>query len=60
MNEQWIALIGGIVAALVVRLSNMVIQWVAKVLGVNPPDPIPVDGQAVTDLPPAPRHPPAA
>lgn len=60
MDDQWIAIIGGILAGLVLRLSNMVIQWVAKVLGVNPPEPIPVDGQAVTDPPSAPTHPPAA
>lgn len=49
--DQWVALVGAILAGLVLRLSNMVIQWVAKVLGVNPPEPIPTNPDATIDRP---------
>lgn len=64
-NDQIIALIGATVLAFVVRFFNIVIQWLAKALGVNPPEPIPAG--SVSDAvppttpvgdPPAPNVPP--
>jgi len=43
-GTQIVALLSGIILALAVRLSNMITAWLAKVLGVNPPAPIPEPG----------------
>ena len=37
-----IALVGAAVLAFVVRMANVVVIWLARVLGVEAPDPIPV------------------
>lgn len=39
-GDEWLAIIGGILAALVLRVSNMLIQFLSRVLGVKEPDPI--------------------
>lgn len=39
--EQVVALFGAAVLALVVRLFNVIVAWLARVLRVQPPDPIP-------------------
>ena len=36
-----LALIGGVVVAFVVKALNMVTTWLARILAVDPPDPIP-------------------
>lgn len=41
-----VALIGSVVLGLVIRLSNVVVQWLSRVLGVDPPDPIPTPSDA--------------
>lgn len=48
-TDQWIALVGAILAGFVLRVSNMVIQWLARILGVNPPEPIPTNPDASID-----------
>lgn len=40
--DQWCAILGGVLVALVIRLSNMLTEFLARVLHVNPPEPIPV------------------
>lgn len=44
-GTQIAALLSGVVLAVAVRLSNMITAWLAKVLGVNPPTPIPEPDQ---------------
>jgi len=39
-----LAVLGGVIIAAVVRLANVVGAWLAKVLGVTPPDPIVAPG----------------
>lgn len=39
--EAWFAVGGSVVIGLAIRVSNMVVQWLARVLGVDPPEPIP-------------------
>lgn len=36
-----IALVGAVVIAFIVRVFNVVVEWLARILGVDPPDPIP-------------------
>lgn len=49
--EQYIALFGAAAVALFVRVSNMLIRWLARILGVDAEPPIPLAG---TDpIPPA-------
>lgn len=36
-----LALVGGVVVAFVVKTLNMVTTWLARILAVDPPDPIP-------------------
>lgn len=45
-TNQWVALLGGVIVALVIRLSNMLIQFLSRILNVNPPEPIP----SITDM----------
>lgn len=40
-NDQIIAVAGAILMGVLIRVSNMVIAWLSRVLGVQPPDPIP-------------------
>lgn len=46
-TEAFVALVGSVVLAVLVRVSNMVCVWLSRVLGVTPPDPI---------LPPGEQH----
>lgn len=46
-----IAIIGSVVIGLVVRLSNVVVTWLSRVLGVDPPDPIPTPQDATPARP---------
>jgi hypothetical protein len=39
-TEAFVAVIGSVVLAVLVRVSNMVCAWLSRVLGVQPPDPI--------------------
>lgn len=49
MDEgAWIAIIGSIIIGLVVRLSNMLVAWLARLMGVEPPEPIPTAAE-ITD-----------
>lgn len=41
MNDEIIALISAAVLAFIIRFFNVVILWLAKLLAVNPPEPIP-------------------
>lgn len=41
-TDQIVAVFGGVAVAVVVRVSNIVVTWLAHVLRVEPPDPIPV------------------
>jgi len=50
-TAQIISLLGGTLVALAVRLSNIVTQYLAKVLGVNPPTPIPDPTKEKPDKP---------
>lgn len=38
-----VALIGGAVVAFIIRVFNVVVSWLSRVLGVAPPDPIPTE-----------------
>lgn len=38
-----VALIGGAVVAFIIRVFNVVVAWLSRVLGVVPPDPIPTE-----------------
>jgi hypothetical protein len=38
-----VALIGGALVAFTIRIFNVVLEWLARVLGVEPPTPIPTD-----------------
>jgi hypothetical protein len=38
-----VAIIGGAVVAFIIRVFNVVVEWLARVLGVEPPAPIPTD-----------------
>jgi len=49
-----IAIVGSTLIALLVRVSNMVCEWLAKLLGVKPPDPIVPPGKDDTPLAAAP------
>jgi hypothetical protein len=40
-TTQVVALLGGVVVAFCVKLSNVLLEALAKILGVNPPTPIP-------------------
>jgi hypothetical protein len=40
-GNGWLALIGSVVFAVVLRVSNMLVAWLSRALGVDPPDPIP-------------------
>lgn len=49
-----LALVGGVVVAFIIRVFNVVVEWLSKVLGVKPPDPIPAldhPGQTVQESP---------
>lgn len=46
-----IALIGAALLAFVVRAFNVVLQWLARVLGVEPPEPIPTRADDATPPP---------
>lgn len=39
-SDAIIALFGAVVLAFVVRFFNVVLEWLARVLGVNAPEPI--------------------
>lgn len=39
-SDQIIALVGAVILAVIVRVSNMVLKWLSRVLGVDEPDPI--------------------
>lgn len=41
-NDQIIALVGAAVLAFIVRVFNVVVEWLSRILGVRPPEPIPV------------------
>jgi hypothetical protein len=55
------ALLGAAILAFAVRVFNMVAQWLSKVLGVDPPEPIHVDPATSTTTtkaePPPPGEP---
>lgn len=62
-SDQIIAIIGGLLVAFIVRVFNIVVEWLSRVLGVDPPEPIPMDattpvetrtGADGTDTPPIP------
>jgi hypothetical protein len=46
-----LALVGGVIVAFIIRIFNVVVEWLAGVLGVSPPDPIP-DPQDAAQRPP--------
>ena len=48
-SEQIIALIGAALLAFIVRVFNVVVQWLARVLRVQPPEPIPTSAPGVVD-----------
>lgn len=39
-SDQIFALIGACLLAFIVRVFNVVVEWLSRVLGVDPPDPI--------------------
>lgn len=49
--DAWIALLGSVVVGVAIRVSNVVVAWLSRVLGVEPPEPIPTptDDQRPTD-----------
>lgn len=49
-DSQWWALVGGLLVALAVRLSNMIIEFLARILKVTPPDPIPTGPNLVEPI----------
>ena len=49
-----IAIVGSVLLAFLVRVSNMLTQWLARVLGVKPPDPIVPPDNGTTPLAAAP------
>jgi len=57
-TEALVAVIGSVVLAVLVRVSNMVCSWLARVLGVAPPDPIVPPGSAARSTPRPPDEPP--
>lgn len=40
-TEQWVSLLGGVAVAVAVRLSNVIVAGLARVFGVEAPEPIP-------------------
>lgn len=44
-NGVW-ALVGAIVIAFLIRVFNMISEWLSRILGVDAPDPIPTVRQA--------------
>lgn len=47
-SDQIIALIGACVLAFIVRIFNVVVEWLSRVLGVEAPEPIPTHHTAAT------------
>lgn len=47
-TDQIVAIIGGLVVAFVIRVFNVVVEWLSRVLGVAPPDPIPTAHDALS------------
>lgn len=52
-NAVW-ALVGSVVLAFIVRFANIVIEWLARVLGTKAPEPIPMIPQGSQGVPPVP------
>lgn len=40
-TEQWVSLLGGVAVAVAVRLSNVIVAGLARLFGVDTPQPIP-------------------
>lgn len=40
-SSQVIALFGAVILAFIVRIFNIVVEWLSRILGVKPPAPIP-------------------
>lgn len=56
-SNQALALLGAVIIAFVVRMFNVVIEWLSHVLGVEPPDPIPSATDVLTvGAPTSPRE----
>lgn len=45
--DAWIAVIGSVVIGLVVRLSNVLVEGLSRIMGVKPPEPIPTPQETV-------------
>lgn len=52
-NAVW-AIVGSVVLAFIVRFANIVIEWLARVLGTKAPEPIPLVRQGSQGAPPVP------
>lgn len=48
-SDQVFALIGACLLAFIVRVFNVVVEWLSRVLGVEPPEPIPTAHDVVTN-----------
>jgi hypothetical protein len=48
-GDAWLALVGSVLIGLVVRMSNMVVEWLARALQVETPKPIPTTQDVIEE-----------